>query len=678
VDAWLTRTQAKSSGSCAGKHCQTEDKQKKSSSADCSVNLSTASVVSKSNNYGGNYSYAVRTSHFLSAECERALCYMHPDGTKIGQYGCHGVRLVKNDDCASTVITDLEMQKQLERNVSTIQQLRYDFEGSQQSQLVLDYIWKIHAEYGADISVSVHLLPWRMSGKVLCHMCWAAAAGFLTSPNMERKKECMANAVKTYYQGRKVIMERPHITEPKGTKGGKLNHAVAYLNSYVDKKSCNAQQLTTDSNQHIQGISEKELYLDYIEGLKQSEPGVVKPTASSLSTFRRARLYMNEEPTMPTIAFNKWSAQQECAVCSALKIMKQRAAASHNQQRVDLLIERFKMHRLIAQLERMSMDIHEEKGKKKLDEVSGGGDGFCSFKSSNFMHHGHSMSDWKAVAGMGSAEGYSFKTTAIVFHGWGYWLYVADPRVAVNANYNVHVLHLSLHALFKKVKEDPDANWPTVFHFQIDGASDNKARVLFMYMEYLVRTNVFDVIYVNFLIVGHTHNFIDQRFVAITKQLRREVVKCLQDYLDSVARSYTDPNCKPTEVIVVDFVPDYTKWLVVDCGDKFEGFALRTPDELRPHQFVFKVTHVSTEPDTCFVNQTRGCKLDYKNLTIDGAPWNEGQGTICLLWKLPDTPKPPMQNPSKGPDPNPDPNPSPNPDPDPNPNPNPNPTQEHN
>ena len=134
VDAWLTRTQAKSSGSCAGKHCQTEDKQKKSSSADCSVNLSTASVVSKSNNYGGNYSYAVRTSHFLSAECERALCYMHPDGTKIGQYGCHGVRLVRNHDCASNVISDLEMQKQLQRNVSTIKQLRYEFEGSQQLQ----------------------------------------------------------------------------------------------------------------------------------------------------------------------------------------------------------------------------------------------------------------------------------------------------------------------------------------------------------------------------------------------------------------------------------------------------------------------------------------------------------------------------------------------------------------
>ena len=87
VDAWLARAQAKSCESCAGEHCQkSEDKQKNSSGADGSVTLSTASVVSKSNNYGGNHSYAVRTSHFLSAECERALCYMHPDGTKIGQY----------------------------------------------------------------------------------------------------------------------------------------------------------------------------------------------------------------------------------------------------------------------------------------------------------------------------------------------------------------------------------------------------------------------------------------------------------------------------------------------------------------------------------------------------------------------------------------------------------------
>ena len=168
VDAWLTRAQAKSGGSCAGEHCQkSEDEQKASSDADGSVTLSTANAASKSNNYGGNHSHAVRTSHFLFAECERALCYVHPGGTKIGQHGCHGVRLVRNDDCTSTVISDLEIQKQNGRNVSTIQQLRYEFEGSQQSQLVLDYIWKLHAEYGADGPVPAPLHPWRMSGQVL-------------------------------------------------------------------------------------------------------------------------------------------------------------------------------------------------------------------------------------------------------------------------------------------------------------------------------------------------------------------------------------------------------------------------------------------------------------------------------------------------------------------------------
>ena len=118
------------------------------------------------------YIYAARTSHghFLSAECERALCYVRPSGTKVGQHGCHGVELVASN-CASSAMSDLEIQKKHERNVGSIQQLRHEFEGSQQSQLALDYIWKLHAEYGADGPVPVHLLPWRMSGKIVCHMC---------------------------------------------------------------------------------------------------------------------------------------------------------------------------------------------------------------------------------------------------------------------------------------------------------------------------------------------------------------------------------------------------------------------------------------------------------------------------------------------------------------------------
>ena len=105
VDAWLKRAQGKSCGSCAGEHFQkSEENQKHSSEADGSIALSTASIASKSNDYGGNHSYAVRTSHSRIAECERALCYVHPGGTKVGQHGCHGVELISSD-CTSIAMS---------------------------------------------------------------------------------------------------------------------------------------------------------------------------------------------------------------------------------------------------------------------------------------------------------------------------------------------------------------------------------------------------------------------------------------------------------------------------------------------------------------------------------------------------------------------------------------------
>ena len=43
---------------------------------------------------------------------------------------------------------------------------------------------------------------------------------------------------------------------------------------------------------------------------------------------------------------------------------------------------------------------------------------------------------------------------------------------------------------------------------------------------------MFDVIIVSFLIVGHTHNKMDQKFVPIAFELHNGVVKCLDDLVD--------------------------------------------------------------------------------------------------------------------------------------------------
>ena len=105
-------------------------------------------------------------------------------------------------------------------------------------------------------------------------------------------------------------------------------------------------------------------------------------------------------------------------------------------------------------------------------------------------------------------------------------------------------------------------------------------------MEWLVRTRVFTSVVVSFLMVGHTHNDADQQFVALTYELRKRVIKSLSDYLAAIKAAYKDP---PKAVRHVQAIHDFTAWLKVDFGEQFSGFARRTPDAERPHQFTFEL-----------------------------------------------------------------------------------------
>ena len=149
----------------------------------------------------------------------------------------------------------------------------------------------------------------------------------------------------------------------------------------------------------------------------------------------------------------------------------------------------------------------------------------------------------------------------------------------------------------------------------MDGASDNKNAAFLQFMAYIVRTGLADIIKVSFLLVGHTHIDIDQKFVPITRELRKSIVISIHDLVDAAHAAYkTD---KPTAIVVVQEVPDFAEWLKAVALPFGGAFNRRTADENRPHQFIFSSTG---EGD---------CNLHYKNLAVDVTVWD--QNPIKLL-----------------------------------------------
>lgn len=127
-----------------------------------------------------------------------------------------------------------------------------------------------------------------------------------------------------------------------------------------------------------------------------------------------------------------------------------------------------------------------------------------------------------------------------------------------NSNYLANVIHRAVDRV-QAHRRSGGHPMPEVLYIQLDNVSSNKSIFIIAYCALLVKQGVFRKVKLNYLIVGHTHENIDQMFSRFSVALRRVNVWDI-DHLMEVARTCFKDGLSP-KCQLIDEVHDIKSWM---------------------------------------------------------------------------------------------------------------------
>ena len=159
----------------------------------------------------------------------------------------------------------------------------------------------------------------------------------------------------------------------------------------------------------------------------------------------------------------------------------------------------------------------------------------------------------------------------------------------------------------------PATPLPPILNVQMDNATDdNKNRYVFGFWSLLVAKKIFCEVYVNFMIVGHTHDDIDALFGRWSMALKKESFPTVP----LLMKSFMDVESIPTIPHLIEEVADFKGFIEGSLNDGNDILVANT----KPQQVKF------------YLDST-GCPvMMYKMLCID-ADWLGENGRGIKLWK---------------------------------------------
>ena len=245
----------------------------------------------------------------------------------------------------------------------------------------------------------------------------------------------------------------------------------------------------------------------------------------------------------------------ECDTCEDLQRQMGEAKTLSEFKHAKL---QFDTHNASQKAERDAYYLHRNKAKTNPEEfMCIIIDGMDQFKLKTPQYK---------VNTKGNSTQLDTKISGVKVHGIGTYFYLTTGNTfKTGANLNIDCLHQTLIDLRKvydeKIEQGSKIAWPKKLYLQVDGGSENKNRFLLAYLDRLVALNLFDEIKMNFLMVGHTHEDIDQVFSVIAGVLKEDDCLGLHEMIERLEKlNLNDPH--PPKCRILHSVWDWKYFFV--------------------------------------------------------------------------------------------------------------------
>ena len=154
---------------------------------------------------------------------------------------------------------------------------------------------------------------------------------------------------------------------------------------------------------------------------------------------------------------------------------------------------------------------------------------------------------------------------------------------------------------------------PPVLHVQMDNAvSDNKNRFVICFWSLLVVKGIFREVYVNFMLVGHTHDDIDALFGRWSMALKKEDFPTIP----LLMRSFIENKAVPTIPHLIEEVADFKSFILDGLADGEESLQGHT----KAHQLKFFM-------------DSAGCPMMQYKILCHHDEWLPREGGGIKVWK---------------------------------------------